>query len=312
MRVIALIGFLLLVGCGSTSKMNDTMAYQNNLSVIPFSEDDFTLRFVQEQVDVRGVIAFDKSFEGSTYGPLYDGSAGLAGMFAQVAVHSAIESGAQGGRMSKAQVAANNTIAPIITLAQALSNSNLITDSGLHQADGKVLVNPIFYVSSDYQHISMSLVAQLSKDHLANNDKQKLKRRRKRAASPYTNVIQFKSIASDELKVAAESNNPKILAKLLRPMLKTALQVLKSDMLGQYKNATIGNKTYGYNLGQKRKIIRGKELEQFCGYRLVRDLRRYLTVLPIEKNANQQQSALACFEDYSVSQWPNNQSQSQG
>ncbi len=285
MRYLIVLLSIALAGCGATPKRDDYTRHVNRVDQTEFANNTFNFSFGQNKlVELRGMADKDDSAANSAI--LYQGGAGLIGMFAQIGVHALMVNSARDAKLAEAQEAANLLVAPLITRTEALPLSSLLThfsESEQTSADDPhgVLLKPIFFSNADMNQLTLKLIAVVPGE----------KSRKNRKGKPlYKNLIQvYGRILSEDEKnqlVSAETDD---LTRTMSAMLESAIHVVQQDLSGQYAASKAAAKTFLVPRSGKSKVVRGKVVDEACGYKVVRDLRSWYVL--IETPAMESESA---------------------
>lgn len=190
---------------------------------------------------------------------MYSGAAGIIGVFAQVAAHSAIVDGKHNGKISEEQQAANEVLKNYSGLNN-FSVKSLINDhnrfvpvdtpeSGVK--DHYIQLSPLYYISQDRTLIELHAVVETY---------------RKGAQSDplYSNVI--KIYAKREMLEDAE------ISLLVPELYNAAISYAVKDMASSLSELDTRDKNYDLSGGFER----GKKLFASCDHEVVRNLRGWI------------------------------------
>lgn len=281
-RAISIILILGITGCGSTPKRDDHAEYVNLLPEGQYAANSFSVNLAETAVDVRGYYNRDDGVESPSV--LYAGDAGAAGMLAQIAVHSAMINSQRSAKLASEQSAANAHLGGIYALLDSMTNQQLMdSDNDILQSADGIMIKPIFFISKDLKDVSLTLIATVPKTGKASRTRNKF---------AYRNVVQVKNVGTEALLEGIEKGDKALVKDTLKPLLKYAMLALRSELSGAYKDRDLPNKTYRFKSGESIKIVRGKELTTFCNYRLVKDIRHWLTIMPTNVDNDDAQRTL--------------------
>ncbi len=273
-----------LAGCGSTPKRDDYAAHINTLKT-NLADASLTYSFSGEQTaQIRGY--YNKNDATGSSPVLYSGAGGLAGMLVQVGVHAAVINHERDSRLAKAQMAANEKVAPLQALAQDVTLQSLIGSSehvttDTAGASATVMLRPLFFSHRDMKKLGLKLVAWIE----SSNGR----------TTRYQNLVNVSGISLPvlDLEQPDESQKAALKAKMAL-MLQTAVQVLEQDIRGQYLHVGDKMKTYLVPANGKRKAVRGELVGQSCSLNVVRDLRSWFYIF---EKATSATSEVACEND---------------
>jgi len=226
---------------------------------------------------------------GSNGGILYSGAGGVAGLLAQVAVHSAIAGNKQNAAQKKAQEEANRVLIDFEgvignktneLLWQAYASQSNVIDETLFLAgqdsDQDVLlqVRPLYYLLQDSSAMYLDLHVRA---YNQSYPKKTLYENMVRAISaPFENIAETEHV----LNSASGEYFDTMVQELFNRSLNTAVLDIRSD-----NEDYIGEeRTYKYKLGQKNRFVRGVALEENCNTKIVRNLRGNLLVIPVNSD----------------------------
>ena len=300
---IFLIALTLIVlwGCGTTSpSVRETgVHYSKDTSDTILPELAF-IKADGESVPAPffGVLKTETGRTGAAL--VYQGGAGLAGLFAQVLTHAAIENAAQQEALKKAQEEADVVLAGYTELISKNTQRMLISHSIKHlnisrpaisiisPTENMVLAEkqlileslPVFYMSQDQQ--SLVLDHQLKAYYKHQPD-----------AVIYQNMAKAisKKQAVDENLNRWKANNGELFIQTTKNLHLSSLQILLEDM---YKSLVSQGKdaTHKYYIGNKKHYVRGKVLLSNCKHTAIRNLKG--NILVIQRNSPE--TSLSCQE----------------
>lgn len=261
--------FLMLFGLTacSSAKRDDYTQHLNQLHKSGINYQHVNFNFQAKNLDLRGDYIKDDSAANATH-MTYVGNAGVVGVFAQMAVHSAIINEEREAKLLKAQQEANHKIAPIIKLSQSISLDGLIKESSTaNPANSKyqpVKVKPIFFCNDDMTKFHLKAVAWIEdKDY---NDEH-----------IYRNLFSVHRIPLDEAeKQRLLDGDSEYLKTILSQLLSTSLHLIKEDVKGHYVLDRSKQQSFVYN----RKLFRGQLVEKYKGYDVIKDIRSWLIAYP--------------------------------
>lgn len=279
--VIKLTGVLFLalniLGCGNTPYRDDYTKQVNRIPPSSVSAAAISYQFdKQAQIDIRGKYSRNDEIGATNF--LYHGGAGLIGIIAQVGAHSAMVSTQRNDRLAEQQKEANLRIQPIINAIQGTLLSEIIPPNfdtrHVIKNTEQTLVNikPIFFSNDDMNVLSLSLLAWIG-NRPSIQDKKK--------AHSYRNLIQVHSppISFVEFSDTLQ-DNPSPIQNILSKLLYTALNIVQNDLTGKYHSNDSAEKTFIIGNNGKNKIVRGRIVDQECGFNIIRNLHSWFIAVP--------------------------------
>ncbi|MCW8093155.1 hypothetical protein [Alteromonas sp. ASW11-130] len=292
MRYFIALLCITLAGCGGTPKRDDYTKHVNRIDHEQFSQKKFHFSFGENKmVELRGIA--DKDDTASNSSILYQGGAGFVGMFAQIGVHALMVDSARDDKLAEAQSAANFLVSPLIARTENVTLSSLLTrfnesDSTAEKGSKAVMLKPIFFSNAAMNQLSLKLIAVVPDE----------KSEKSRKAKPlYQNLIQvYDRVLTDDEKTQLLSAETDELNQVLSGMLESAIYVIQQDLSGRYAKPKASAKTFLVPRSGKSKVVRGKVVEEACGYKVVRDLRSWYVLFktPPEESKTKQNYSLFC------------------
>lgn len=281
MRYIAL-GLLMcsLLGCGSTPKRDD---YAESITGTYKINADAPL---QVQFFNNALCDFRVNYSSNnTVSPdhmMYDGSAGVAGLLAQIAVHAAIKKSAREAKLAENQEGANRYLRPINDVLKTISHKDLVpNDEKFHfaiadtentiarQPQNDVLVShPIFFFSEDLKSLTLKHVVKVQD---------------KGAKTPkYQNMIEVisKTDATDAKAYWLNTDEQNLLQHI-RGLYKDSLLIVHKELAGQLAS-DVKQKNHRITVNEKSRFERGSAVLQTCNQTVIRNLRGWLIAFPSE------------------------------
>ncbi|WJG08158.1 hypothetical protein [Aliiglaciecola sp. LCG003] len=277
MRCLIIAITLFFVGCASTPNRDDYAKHVNKVGGTFYNEDSFAFSFAEnDNVELRGIHVRDDTAAESPI--LYQGGAGLIGLFAQIGAHAAIVNSSRNSMLSQAQEQANNQVQPLIEMVDGVSISSLVeqyrtnivaTDS--ITAD-TLMVKPIFLSNTEMNQLALKLVVWLPDE---NGGEKHLR---------YQNMIQIfgPKLTSEERDLMLQGDNSDIV-NALSELLNTALHVVKKDLTGEYSEIDNPDQTFFIKQNNKIKVVRGSLVDEKCGFQIVQDLHSWYIGYPPEQ-----------------------------
>ncbi|ABG38570.1 hypothetical protein Patl_0038 [Paraglaciecola sp. T6c] len=281
MRFLFLSVFFLIVGCNSTPNRDDYAKHINTMGKAFHGENTLAFSFAQnEGIDLRGIHNRDDSTSSSPI--LYQGGAGLVGMFAQIGAHAAFINSSRNAKLAEEQERADNKISPLINLINGVSIFSLLdrTDSLFvknNDIDNETLrLKPIFFSNEKMNQVILKLIAWLP------DEKGRTKNLR------YQNMIQVFSpiLSEDEHALFVDENNDDVKQMMAR-QLNTAIHILQSDLTGRYTGLNEPQNTFTILRNDSSKVVRGSVVDNKCGFQVVQDLHSWYIAFPTKTPVQQ-------------------------
>ncbi|QHJ12322.1 hypothetical protein FX988_02574 [Paraglaciecola mesophila] len=276
MRFLITIIAFLMVGCGSTPNRDDYAKHVNVVGETFFREHALTFSFEQsDKIDLRGIHNRDDS-TASTH-ILYQGGAGLVGMFAQVGAHAAFVNSSRNAKLKEEQERANDKILPLINLVDDITLYSLLGNNQPSFVEANEMSNdtlrlkPIFFSNEKMNQLILKLVVWLP------NEKGETKKPR------YQNMIQvFSPTLSHAEQVLFIDDNKDDLKQMMSSQLNTAIHILQSDLTGKYSTLNKPQRTFTVLRNNKSKVVRGSVVDKKCGFQIVQNLHSWYVAFPEE------------------------------
>lgn len=293
MMLFILLAVVLLTGCNNSPSRDDYARHVNTLEAVNINESNFKFDFIDEQtLDIRGLYSQDNTVEQTPI--MYQGGAGLVGMFAQVGMHSALIKSQRTEKLSKEQTEANKRITPF---TKQLENTSLIELIGTHTSlstnseepsSNVFSTKPIFFCDAEMKELSLKMIAWLPSNQSNSQTEQE---------NNYKNMIHvIGTKLTDTQKEEILNGNQKHLKNKLSSLLVAAINILKNDVTGKYSSEIDETQTFFINEGPKKMVVRGSLLGQECGYQVIQDLHSWYIAFPITEEGQNQQLTPNCNE----------------
>ena len=271
-RYLSYVLALILVGCASSPRLHNDTRHMNALDQKYVPEESFTFIFPDTDVVVfRGIQDEDDSLEMGQM--VYAGGAGIIGLIAQAATHSAIMQSSRNEKLTQQQIEANENVKPLIDITNGWEMKTLLGDkhqyisSNNENNDPHTLwFQPTFFSNQDMDVIS--LWTAISLPHAKVKDKKK-----------YQNLIKVYAPRQEKNALSDVNRLTSIMTKLLR----FSVIVAKNEVTGKYADIQQQQKTYIVDEGSKKRVYRGYAIAETCGYRVIRDLRSWIIAYPISE-----------------------------
>lgn len=287
-KLVTVIVGLVLVGCSSAPKNPGYVKHVNTLNYANFSPDK--INFVlpsQPQVSLEAV--YDRSATGTAPLAVYDGSAGLIGVFVQAGMQSSAVQSQRNKIRTEAQKKANSQIQPLIESAKGIETVSLLGDyvnkvvPESAKTATSVFVNPLFYSETDFSKLSMKLVFWIPKT-AEQLKKSKKSKRKNRSQNQYNNLVQVFSdtISESEAALLAEGDQT-VLHEKMTAMLQQGLQIVEKELAGNYSQVESKMKTIVIEEGSSKRVVRGKVVDNICGIEVVQNLHSWFVAVPSAK-----------------------------
>ncbi len=290
---VFLFGMILtLVGCGSTPYTDDYTRHVNTLKQDHFTPATFKFGFDgNEMVDMRG--DYQRHDEAAATPILYQGGGGVAGLLVQIGTHSSIINAERNSKREAEQLTANAQIQPLINLTKDIKLDSLLGELNHQRIPGDALTNdelhvrPIFFSNHNMTELSLKLIAWVPEKKVKRGQTKRFK---------YSNLVQVYAPAlSNEDSIKLLEQDKTLVKKLLADMLSVAMGVVKKELTGGFSDTPLAAKTWFRESGGKKEVIRGSQVDETCGYQIIKNLRAWYIVLP--KDAQQMLSAGSASED---------------
>lgn len=278
---------LLLAGCNSTPKRDDYTQYVAKPTASEtISGPIFVSLDANKYPDFRGVYDADNTIANNSM--LYQGGAGGAGVLAQILTHAAVNSSAQKSKLAEQQKKANKVLQPILPALENIGFSDLVyqhEDYVFAQSDAegtpaiKLQSDPIFFFSKDLKSLTLKHVVKATKPS---------------SKKPfYQNIVEVVGSNIQEDPVLWWTDNE---AQRLRDSVKhlyqLSLRLAAQDIKGQLDAEGVPQRNHRFYQGGELRIERGTELKTDCESRVIRNLRGWLVVYPIEETGVSCQAGL--------------------
>lgn len=287
-KILAVAIFAALLGCGSTPYNDDYVKHINKLSTQQHRPKN--IRFVFEgsgKLDIRGTYNQDDSANASPI--LYQGGAGLLGMLAQIGTHSAIIDSQRNAKLARLQEQANSKIAALTDLTEdlllvELAGSKNSSSSLLKETNATTVhLRPIFFSNEDMNQLSLHVIAWIPNPSMRKN--------KKTQQFIYKNMIQVHNPVLSEIHVEnLLHEDEKLRVEIFSRMLTKALDIIKTDVAGGYKDVEQKSETFLIKNGQKTKVVRGTVMASTCQHRIIKSLHSWLIAYPKDNDINQERT----------------------
>lgn len=266
-----------LQGCDSTPYADDYLPYVNNMYEGSIGEAEVIFQFTNnEKIDLRG-----SYYNNDTADPtniMYDASAGLVGMMAQIGTHNAIINSQRREILEHQQNVANAMVSPLISLSQSLTPPSLLSQrtspwfkTPVTDVD-TVSVKPIFFSNMDMDKISLNLIVWIEDPNA-----------RKKGDVFYRNTIQVHGKSLNDNERIAIKHKPEALAAELSLLLNTGLEIVSSDLKGNYTTPLNKHRTYRVGGMNERQIVRGVQVDSICQFDVIKSLHQwYIAYVNVE------------------------------
>ena len=273
--LLAVIVVILCLCACSSPKLDDYVKYKVSPQVHELINQKLIIELSDKSsVDFRGVYEPNAKVDSASI--LYSGDAGVAGVFAQIATHAAMNSSARSVKLSKQQIEANKVLEPFNHVLADFTQGELMHSNKEYSFNEKLdspqdiylKSYPIFFVSQDLRTISLKQRILVFRA----NDKDPL----------YQNLIEVVSpaIQGDNPHGLLLQEDGALLKKLTKNLYKESLSFVISDIYGEYKDVTSPQKSYRFYQGESLRVERGVRLESRSESMLIRNLRGWLVAFP--------------------------------
>lgn len=281
MRFLFLSVFFLILGCNSTPNRDDYAKHVNTMGKAFHGENKLAFSFTQsEGIDLRGIHNRDDSTSSTPI--LYQGGAGLVGMFAQIGAHAAFINSSRNAKLAEEQERADSKISPLINLISGVSIFSLLdrTDSLFvknNDVDNEALrLKPIFFSNEKMNQVILKLIAWLP------DERGRTKNLR------YQNMIQVFSpiLSENEHALFIDKDNDDV-KRMMARQLNTAIHILQGDLTGRYTGLNEPQNTFTILRNNRSKVVRGSVVDNRCGFQVVQDLHSWYIAFPTETPVQQ-------------------------
>lgn len=279
------LSLVFLVGCTTTPTVSEVETQQDPIAVDPASflrmKWAYNVSF-NAYMDPTDAINDGSNAPGGYY---YNGggSAGAAGVLAQIFIHSAIANSQQKTRYENLQKEANSTLTAYRDQLSKFSNSDLwdavkSKDIGFKtfQEEDKSGVTvfeatPEFILSPDQKAIMLINQVEVFK---SNDLKEAI----------YKNhfVVISEPIVSDDITSYWNNESPKGLAGVGADIFADSIELAKKDFNKELQ-VSDKQKTFRYTLGKKKMYEHGQLITDLCSNILMKNLRGYIYKIPVQK-----------------------------
>lgn len=249
------------------------------------AESDWSLRMpVQQKVDFRGQVSFDKAGQGAG-GMVYPTNGlGLAGLLVGIATHATIVNSTRSGEKSHMEKEADKVLQPFLETLDgfrldelaglalpAEANMQLLPDNA--HPTGMVIVSaPVFYMTQDRS--ALILDNTVSVFNAASGDK-----------PLYQNTVRVVSRTSEAADLVAhwQVEAGKALRDESAALFRLSLDIVRQHALAPREDAAA--RTFRYQEGKKEAMERAQLVDQRCDRALVKNLRGWLMSIPLKRQA---------------------------
>jgi len=283
MRLILALLVVFLSGCGNTPKQDDYVKYVNKLNLKEISRTGVKFRFNSTNVELRGKHSNDSLIDASPI--LYQGGAGLAGLALQIGAHSSIVSSQRQEKLKQVQDQANEAVQPFIDVSNSLQMDDLLGEyagqvtTEVDYAANTFDVNAIFFSSQDMTTLSLKTI-------VWQKQKTSKKKKSKKTKFSYNNLVQvFSTKLTDDEKNKIVAGDKALLVNKMSSLLQRAMTIANNDLLGKYSLSKNPAETFFINDNNKKKVLRGKVVEEFCNYKVIQNLHYWFIAFPTEPQA---------------------------
>ena len=290
MRSAIVAVFLVCIfGCGSVPKVDDYAQHVGLKSGFNGFENQLPIfkLVYNEPIDIRGKHSSDDSINANPI--LYQGGAGVLGLFAQIATHAAINNAARNKKVSKAQIAANRFLEPLaVKIAEInigdladFSSKEYKIDSSLDSSGLVVNIRPIFFVAQDFEYITLKNIVSITKNFTKGSS---LRKRKSSNGFHYQNLIEVYSrkYSEDEKKSFTSLSESSFMIEELQRILHQSLSLAAREIKGHYQNSTSKITTHTLKKNNSNLYIRGSQVDSLCQKIVIKNLRSWLVAIPIK------------------------------
>ena len=216
----------------------------------------------------------------------YDGSAGAAGVLAQILIHSAISSTSQKKGYESAQQSANEALSPYQNKLSSFLHSDLwegvkSKDIGFKTyQEGDVSgvtvfhATPEFILSPDQRSIMVINQVDVYKSDTLDTP-------------IYTNnfIVVSKTIDSEDIHEYWNDESERKFVEIGSSIFSDSIELAKKDFYKELVNSD-KQKTFRYKFGKKKMYEHGQLINSSCSNTIMKNLRGYIYKIPIKNSDN--------------------------
>ena len=216
----------------------------------------------------------------------YDGSAGAAGLVAQLFIYSAISSATQKKQYKNAQKSANAALSPYTNKLSSFAHSDLweavkAKDIGFKtyqegDLSGVTIFDstPEFILSPDQRSIMLVNKVEVYKSDALQTP-------------IYTNnfIVISEAIESEDMQSYWNDESKKRFVEIGSSIFSESVELAKKDFYKELAK-TDKQKTFRYKFGQKKMYEHGALIESHCSNTVMKNLRGYIYKIPIKNLDN--------------------------
>lgn len=268
------------VGCASTPYKDDYAKHVNLVGDMYQDDSAFAFSFDNvNNLELRGIYEVDDSVAESTI--MYQGGAGLIGLFAQIGTHASIVNSSRNNKLAAQQTQANLQVSPLIEKAKSTILESLLTPElkqdlvNDDQQASLLKVKPIFFSNAAMDQVSLKLVAWIPNE------------KGRKHSLLYQNMIQiFGSTLTPQEQSRLLAIDDDFAQQTFATMLNTALNILKDDLSGQFRETPKMNKTFLVKQNNKNVVVRGTLIKQECDYQVIQNLHSWYVAFPKDNSSS--------------------------
>ena len=238
---------------------------------------------MQQKVEFRGQVSFDKAGTGTGAMVYPTNGLGLAGLLVGIATHATISNSARNGQKSEIEKEADKVLQPFQGTLDGFQQGEMAGLALLDDASmplltdnaspvGMVIVSaPVFYMTQDRS--ALILDNTVSVFNAARGEK-----------PVYQNTVRVVSRASeaDDLVAYWQQEEGRALRSESAALFRQSVDIVRQQALATATEAAAA-RTFRYQEGKKEAMERAQLLSEHCDRALVKNLRGWLMSIPLKR-----------------------------